>query len=314
MGSSRVAPEETRRGKTLRAGPIVCGVDASAESRSALGVSADLADRLGSRLVLVTVRPAPDLAPAHAAVGTELLRSQTREAGERLLADMTSELLGGARWRALIRRTEGRVQFGEPAAGLHSVAVELEARLLVVGARGRGPVAGAMLGRVSNEILREPPCPVLVVPPHAELGERGGQSIVCGVDESSPALWAVGAAAQLADDLDLRLVLAHVDDQDGRPLEYSARLDAPRRSRLRLLHRAMRVTDDLSPEAVLLGGDPDEALADLAETEGAEVIALGTRCQGGLKAAVLGSVSRSLAASAPRPVLIVGEPSIGGSE
>ncbi len=54
------------------------------------------------------------------------------------------------------------------------------------------------------------------------------------------------------------------------------------------------------------GGDPGRALCDLAAERGATVIVAGSRGRGGLKRAVLGSVSDHLVRNAPCPVLVSG--------
>ena len=59
-----------------------------------------------------------------------------------------------------------------------SVAAEIGAEIIVVGTRGHGRVAGALLGSVAQGLLRSAPCPVLVVPPASakHLGDRGEKS------------------------------------------------------------------------------------------------------------------------------------------
>jgi nucleotide-binding universal stress UspA family protein len=53
-----------------------------------------------------------------------------------------------------------------PAGVLDEVAVAQHADLIVVGTRGHGVWAGAVLGSVSQRLLHNPPCPVLVIPNH----------------------------------------------------------------------------------------------------------------------------------------------------
>ena len=65
---------------------------------------------------------------------------------------------------------EGRVDFGPPGAVLCRLAEELGADVAVVGSRGRGGLRRALLGSVSDHVVRHAPCPVLVVPP----GRAGG--------------------------------------------------------------------------------------------------------------------------------------------
>ena len=57
-------------------------------------------------------------------------------------------------------------------------------------------------------------------------------------------------------------------------------------------------------EPVVLRGDPGSALCDLAGSLPASVVVLGTRGRGGLRRAVLGSVSDFVVRNAPCPVVV----------
>lgn len=52
-------------------------------------------------------------------------------------------------------------------AAEHLVRASRHADLLVIGTRGLGKVAGAVLGSVAAHCLRHATCPVVVIPPHA---------------------------------------------------------------------------------------------------------------------------------------------------
>jgi nucleotide-binding universal stress UspA family protein len=54
-----------------------------------------------------------------------------------------------------------------PAHAIAERAKELGADLIVVGTRGHGPVAGLLLGSVTQRLLHIAHCPVLAVPPGA---------------------------------------------------------------------------------------------------------------------------------------------------
>jgi nucleotide-binding universal stress UspA family protein len=56
-----------------------------------------------------------------------------------------------------------QVLVGDPGPALCAFAAEASARVLVVGSRGRSGITRALLGSVSDFVVRNAPCPVLVV-------------------------------------------------------------------------------------------------------------------------------------------------------
>jgi nucleotide-binding universal stress UspA family protein len=139
------------------------------------------------------------------------------------------------------------------------------------------------------------------------------RSIVCGVDGSNDAQAAVRVAAALADDLDARLVLAHVVQAApvprvpaggivALPLVDAAELVAAGET---LVERTIADERLEGAEQRVSMGYPSERLADLADEEDALLVVVGSRGRGALKSALLGSVSTELIGLSRRPVLVV---------
>jgi nucleotide-binding universal stress UspA family protein len=89
------------------------------------------------------------------------------------------------------------------------------ANLIVVGSRGRGPLASALLGSVSRALARDARCPVMIVPDGGPVdGPRptgdapnGRATIIAGVDGSEQSSVAAHFARELADHLGDRLLV-----------------------------------------------------------------------------------------------------------
>lgn len=261
---------------------IVCGVDGTQESRWAARVAGDFARELDRTLVLVHVAENPPTFPYGDARLRELQRRDAAEAATPMLERT------GAHVRDV--ECEIKVVFGDAVEALIAVASEQDAELLVVGSRGRGPLASVVLGSVSARLAAVAPCPVVVVPsPHAAdrwLARPANSRLVCGVDDSVGSVRALRHAAVLADRLGLRLSSVHVD-ADG-PWE-DAPLGPPRSS---------------PPSVTVFAGDPVEMLREQGADPDTSLLVVGSRGRTSWRAP-LGSVSRQLAASAAVPVLVV---------
>jgi nucleotide-binding universal stress UspA family protein len=144
---------------TGRTGPVVVGVDGSANSRPAVAAAFDAAASRGVELVAVhawhddMTLDIDERGLVGADVGDDALREIER-------ALVSEELAGWSeRYPDVVVRPV--VRKGDPVTLL--LASAAEACLVVVGSRGRGGFKGALLGSTSLELLMHAEAPVLVV-------------------------------------------------------------------------------------------------------------------------------------------------------
>lgn len=275
---------------------LVCGVDDSPHAVNVVAVAASLAHQLGLRLRLVHSAD-PDVFQH----GSRRRRALAR--GRELLADLGADP----------DDDDHVVELGDPARLLHAV-VEEGAALAVVGSRGRGPARAALLGSVSNAVIGSATCPVVVVPPDASLEVMAPPTIICGLDGSSGAVAALQSAASLACALRGDLVAFHARSVVVPPLiEGVAAAYYPQPASLEDARAAVSYVErslaglgvDVPIGFRIETGDPAVALAAAAAREDSAIVVVGSRGQGPLRSALLGSVSARLAATAPVPVMVV---------
>ena len=80
--------------------------------------------------------------------------------------------------------------------------------------------------------------------------------------------------------------------------------EASRRAGQEVLDETCRQLELSGAETVVLDGDPGPALCELASSLAVDVMVIGTRGRGGLRRAVLGSVSDHVVRNAPCPVVV----------
>lgn len=145
---------------------VVVGFDGSDEAHVALAVAEEVARRAGARLTAVAVvddRLPATAAPAGLAVELvhwdDLVEAQ-RASTERLVASLAREHPG----------IETEVRVGDPAVELAAAAEGAD--LLVLGSRRWGALARLVIGSTGEELSRDAPCSLLLVPRPDEEGER----------------------------------------------------------------------------------------------------------------------------------------------
>ncbi len=140
-------------------GKLLVPIDHSDLSMQALECATSLARQFDARLLLVTVIedrfPYPDLFSIQS----------PQEDYYRVMKARAHEDLAklAARYPDLKDRTELYITRGRPYDKIVEVAVAERADLIVMGTHGVGGLTHALLGSVSEKVIRHAPCPVLVV-------------------------------------------------------------------------------------------------------------------------------------------------------
>lgn len=136
---------------------ILIATDGSPSAREAVEFGLELAADQGSAVTFVTVVPAKDVVPMGAFGAIAALPHVVTETEKQPLDDAhdLAEQAGVTAHQRLLQ--------GDPADEIVAYADVVDADLIVVGSRGHGAVASALLGSVSRGVLREARRPVLVV-------------------------------------------------------------------------------------------------------------------------------------------------------
>lgn len=269
---------------------IIVGYDGSAHAEDALALGHLLAKTTGAELVVAGVFP--ELAPVRASAGdVEVEHADLVERAARSV---------GAEAEA--------VPSSSPARGLHELAEEIDADLLVVGSYGKATLGRVLAGSVAQRLLQGSPCAVAVAPAGYRNTEPGLRVLAVGYDGLPEAKEALAAAVEIAEAAGATLRIYAVVEPPSSWVTGYATSDyaASMREYLReQVDNALElVPEPLRPADELLKGEPATALREEAE-KGVDLLCVGSRGYGPVRRVLLGSVSAELVQSAPCPVLVV---------
>ena len=151
---SEARPTDTRT--------LLLATDLSDASASATEEAFDLAGRLGARLLVVSV-----IDPGSLKLPGGRYRARVDQVRER--REQLAQLLV-ERGREEGLAVSFLVWTGDPGDMIVEAAEAEQADMVLVGSHGRGPVGRLLLGSVSEFVVRNAPCPVLVVRPRETAG------------------------------------------------------------------------------------------------------------------------------------------------
>ena len=141
---------------------IVWATDGSSGADHALGYARDLARAHGAELVVVH---GEEMSAARSSIG--YTRRVDEEDLEAKIKHQVAEISGSG-IRVSVKVIGGHAH---PATLIAEVAEDVGADLVVVGTRGHTPLAGLMLGSVTDRLLHILYIPVLAVPATAKPGK-----------------------------------------------------------------------------------------------------------------------------------------------
>jgi nucleotide-binding universal stress UspA family protein len=246
-------------------------------------------------------RPAyPMMVPEVAEELYKSLEQSMREDGERLL-DRTQSLLpmhAGPSTKQL--------RIGSPAEVIVSTAGEQHVDLIVMGARGLGPIKERLLGSVSHRILTLAPCATLIVNGPV----KAMKNILLPLQGLSDAEAAIRflQLKPFHDPVEITLLTVLPSTQPPWPVEAAAAETLEKQA----LQSARGYIDSVTERLRALGyqaqgiavlGTPSAMILQEATTLRSDLILMGTSGRQGITRFVLGSVSHAVLHKMPCPVL-----------
>lgn len=283
-------------------GPVIVGVDGSERSIDALALADLLGPALGRDVVIAYVHPFKQLSSLFAPGEYERL---VRDVAESTFDQVRTHL------RSVREPRMQLVSESSPAAGLHTLAERERAALIVIGSSHRTGIGRVLVGGTGERLLSGASAPVALAPAGYAAAAPALRAVGCGFDGSPESYRALAWATNLACTASAHLRVLSVYE---RTLPASLAVcgglptasinDVLRRRRGEELAGAVSALGaDLDADQRLLDGDAELLLA--TESSELDLLVVGSRGYGPLRATLLGSVSSALVRSAQSPLVVV---------
>jgi nucleotide-binding universal stress UspA family protein len=297
-----VTVEVHSRVKGTTVSRIIIAVDDSERAQDAVAFGGLLARSSGAAVTLAHAYPWHHLPLA----GTTDVNRSMLEESERTIARVEGPL------RDLADLETRSLAESSPARGLQELAAELDAGLIVVGSSHGGRLGRVFPGSTAERLLHGSPCPVAVVPHGYRNAKPDGFGVIaCAWNSSPESEAALAAATELAERTSSALRVVHVVEPPAylpfppaagvgyEPFERELRDHAERALEERMAH----LPEAVRPEGELLVGTAARELAGVSDH--ADLLFIGSRGYGPLRAVLLGGVSGAVVRDAACPVIVV---------
>jgi nucleotide-binding universal stress UspA family protein len=290
-------------------------VDGSAFSEQSLPFAIAVARQMEAPLQLIRVR---------ASLPLDTDGSQAEDYLRRMAAQLSVEVPAGVSTR--LRTDEyGPLEYPPPPTNAVADVLARHAReergaLIVMATHGHGGMRRAWLGSVADSLIREAPCPILLVRPRDEAfstaaaADRGIRHVLLPLDGTSTSQLAIPRAVEIGSRFGARYTLLRVmsplaweispHSYDPPPVALSAMSGRAAAAELESLAEPLRrrgltvathVTDATSPAPAILA---------YAAAHAVDLIVIGTGGAGPFRRVLLGSVSDKVVRGSDIPVMV----------
>jgi nucleotide-binding universal stress UspA family protein len=307
---------------TLTSAPVVACVDGSKDGRVAARYGAMLADRLGRGLTLLhAYRRSAALNPllpivdpsssgramaavAHAVYAPTLNVHIMRSAGEHALRVARRD--AQAAFPAVAINEE--LVVGSPAKAI--IDASKRAAVVVLGRSPLGEIERVLAGSVGSAVATHANSPVIIVPNDWD-GDAAEQRVVLGLAGAASEVAAIEFALDYAARAGDRVIAAHADHGLDQAYRGDAELEAQaaelREHDRRMLAEVMAGWGERYPQVPIEHLVTEDRATDLLlrQADGAALVVVGARGQGGFAGLLLGSTARAVAMHASCPVAVV---------
>jgi nucleotide-binding universal stress UspA family protein len=287
-------------------GPVVVGFDGSATGEDALALARWCGRVLDAPIIVAVVHPSP-VPVGIGRVDAEWVADRHRLA-EQVLDDA----------RQLMSSAGGSVEYrilrsSSAAHGLHDLAEEVGAEVIVVGSRSKGPEERLFAGSTADRLLAGSVCPIAVAPSGMR-GRSTGPLDRIGVAyiDTPEAGAALDLAARLArrTSASLHLYTVVAAEAEVMPLgighdaEHTFASTVQESFQLALDTALAGLPSGTQVEGHLLIGNVVDVLAELDGND-VDVLFCGSRGYGPVRRVLLGGVSSRLVRRARSPLIVV---------
>ena len=285
---------------------IVVGFDDSPGAQDALAFAATVASTTGASVRLASAFPYDDV-PSRASnhAYREYLRADCQTALDRAAATL----------EGIPTSTEATADTS-PSHALHVLSERTSPALVVVGSTHHGPVGRVVPGSTGERLLHGSPCPVAIAPRgYTDAGPI--RTVGVGYDGSEESEVALAAACQAARRFgaSLRVIRVYDATRFGAPAlmtipgEVAFHENYEARQREGLDEAVAALPAGVRAETVFVAGPPGPELA--AQTEGVDLMVVGSRGYGPRAAVLLGGVTHTVIRQAHCPVIVLPRGSYG---
>ena len=272
---------------------ILVPTDMSDFAELALRYALYFNENVGSQITLLHAETAPLYPDEPFGYYLENAADARRDAAERLRDYASQKVPASA-------HVETTIIEDIPARAIVDTADKMDADLIVMGTHGRHGLTRALLGSVTEHVLRMTSRPVLSVTPRLFETNRGigFQSILCPVNFTPVARIALEHANAIAEAFGAKVMVMYVAEESDALLsldlqqEFAAWLDPI-------------VREHAEYKKVIVHGDAAARVLDMANHIGADIIVVGAQHKFFADDTVIGATTERITRFARQPVLTV---------